>query len=840
MAVDIAKLAVQVEAIGADKARQQLDQVRDATAKTETATGQLEAGFRRLGVAMAGLFAAERLIAFLGQSAAAAGRLQSSLTSAAGAMGFTSTQLRALEDASRRLAIGTTFSSEQVGNAFEALAQDAGGLAETPQQLEAITAAAVTLAQATRSDLNDAGETLVAIMRQFGGSADQAINAIAELGSTAPELADVAQAFGAVGNVAATLGLRVPETAAALKLLGDAGIEGATAGTALRGVLLQLEEQVDSSLRPSVVGLEEALTNARVAQISWSDRSFAAAQILTGQSGQLRQLTVDIGESRKATELAEQTLTTYEARVKAMEAAFASLSAEVGKSLTPGLGEAAVTGMELANALNELFRSTSASTSEFSLLAEAASKGSAIIYGLASGFVALGENIAGATATAAAFLSLDFDEAGNRWDFWMANRESRAQKFEAEFYRIWDGVRSKIDGATQGLSPEVETFGAELDAAGSAMAAGVLASIPALPGDNKQPATRQATYSDAAAYMAQAEIANAASEIDALQRKFDMELAAYAQQGTRLVEAGVLNEQERAAAILAMRSAHEAELTDAVMAAQKQRAATLLALQDQLATDETERERLALERRLQMRYDALRDVGVPELEAHTQIAALRDRGQAEIEAKAAAHAKRMADIERQKWLGQVSSAITGTGALLGIISGSSEKAFKVQQAAAIASGLVNVYASASKAYLNALEEKKNPVAAAAMAGLASSAQLAQVTSMRGIGIGSGGAAPSSGGIGGIGGSSAATFRETPYGDAPSVGLIRDTPKRGPSVEIHNYSGGEVTTETRPGPDGTEIIAVVVQAVAQDIATSGPVAQTLQRRFGLNPRLGVRS
>lgn len=76
MSTDVAALAIKVESMGADQAQQQLDALTSSAGRTESATGLLESGFRRLTGALAGLLAAERVVAFLNNSAAAAGRLQ--------------------------------------------------------------------------------------------------------------------------------------------------------------------------------------------------------------------------------------------------------------------------------------------------------------------------------------------------------------------------------------------------------------------------------------------------------------------------------------------------------------------------------------------------------------------------------------------------------------------------------------------------------------------------------------------------------------------------------------------------------------------------------------------
>lgn len=835
MATDVAALAVKVEAVGADKAQQQLDALADSAGKTQTATGLLEGGFNRLATAMAGLLAAERVITFLNQSAAAAGRLQSSLTSAAGAMGFTSTQLRTLEDASRRLAAGTAFSSQQVGAAFEALAQDAGSLAGTPEQLEAITAAAITLAQATRADLADAGETLVTILRQFGGSADEAANAIAELGSTAPELQDVAGAFGAVGNAAAALGISVPETAAALKLLGDAGMEGAFAGTALRGVLLQLEGASEANLRPSVVGLTEALQNAAGAQVEWSDRSFAASQVLVAGAGQLRDITAGIQASSRAAELSAQTMATYEARAAELNARLDDLQASIGEGMLPAMTDMVRAGTDVLNTWNALaslpdpfgdkspaVSTTSAAMSALSL----AVSGTSIAY----------QKLALSARTAWEELKAIF-AGGSNADLAKRFAEIEAQAAAGQ-KALDDQMLAAINRTLYGEAPQPAqdrpTFEAER------RDPGVVGAVAA--SESERARREQFSAADGQQFLSVAAAESADDPLRRLQVMFEAELAAYEEQGAKLVQAGILTEDQRQAAILDRRRAHEQEVTRLMQEEQANRASVILSIEADLATDRFEAERIRLEASLiQRREMILQAAAGDELAAAEITNRLRAAGHAKIEQQERDHNARLKSLRDQQWRENLTSAITGTGALLSLLASSSDKGFKIQRVAAIAQATLNAYVSASEAYKNALKDGGNPYVAAAMAGLASTAQLAQVAALRGVSLGSGGGSPA--GIGSVGGSSAATVREQPFGDAPTVDLIRDSgPRAGVSVNVVNNLGGQAGVEVQEsrGPSGETLVTLVVDAITQDIATSGRVAQTMQRRFGLNPRLGVRS
>ncbi len=92
--------------------------------------------------------------------------------------------------------------------------------------------------------------------------ADRYINVLAagaKYGSS--EIVDTAAAIKNGGVAAAQAGVGFEQLNAAIQVLAEVKREGGEAGTALRNVILNLEKGTDKSLKPSVVGLSQALTN---------------------------------------------------------------------------------------------------------------------------------------------------------------------------------------------------------------------------------------------------------------------------------------------------------------------------------------------------------------------------------------------------------------------------------------------------------------------------------------------------------------------------------------------------------------------------------------------------
>jgi hypothetical protein len=840
---DVAGLALRVDSQEPEKAAERLDRMADSAGRAESSADALEQAATRLGRAFVGLVTIERVAAAVGASVREFGRLETSLVAAQAAMGLAVSEFDTLRAAAAGLAQGSSFSAAEVGAAFDQIAQDAGTLAETPAQLEAITRSAITLAEATRSALPEAADALLQVLRQFGGGDALAFaDVLASLGQSADELGDTTAAFRAVGSTAAQLGVGVEEVAAALQVLGAAGIEGAEAGTALKGVLLQLEEQ-GGTLAPSVAGLTEALEGVTDANTKWTDRSFAAGRILTANSAAVKANAASLKEGGVATRLAAANADTLAVSQKRLEAAVATLGAELGGVLAPGTAQATQAGADLLASITALITKTPSATSEFSLIAAAASKLAAILYGLAAGTIAVGEDIGGLAAVLAAAGTGNFAEAGRIWDDWMADREARAKNFETEFNRIWNGIQKTVADAPP-LPGNNQTGPGGLDAGGAGILGGG--------GDGGDGNTRAPRFdaADAVDFLAEADIAVTEDPIAKLSQQMARELAAYADQGAKLVAAGVLAEDQRAQAVLARREANELALADATAEWQQQQAAGLLELAAQQAATDGEAASIRLEAEILRQYQRAIELGLGEEAAQQAALDARERGHAAIEKEEAEHAARLRGIEVKKWRDQVQGAITGGAAIVSLFASTNEKAFRIQKAGAVASTVLNMYQSASDAYRNALKDGGNPYVAAGLAAVAASAQLAQVVGVQNVSLGSGGAAPAAGGGASAPSAGSGLIREAGAGDAPTLDAIRasDRLPRFPAagatinqkIEIINNAGAEVRTEAEQGPSGETLRVFIEAAVAQDIAQNGAIGQAIGRRYGVQPRLGVRA
>ena len=184
---------------------------------------------------------------------------------------------------------------------------------EAAEMIEMIPVAA-QLATASMISLDQASQLLVQVMRAWqleGEEAARVANVVAASNANSSANAErLAAAFRMVSAVAAGSNLTLEETTSALNILIDVFQNGEMAGTALRGVIGQLNTANDklreaataagvpiNNLRPRMVGLEEATRNLAIVLNSGADagelfetRTQAAVETLAASADRFKDM----------------------------------------------------------------------------------------------------------------------------------------------------------------------------------------------------------------------------------------------------------------------------------------------------------------------------------------------------------------------------------------------------------------------------------------------------------------------------------------------------------------------------------------------------------------------
>ncbi|HCT4953484.1 TPA: phage tail tape measure protein [Citrobacter freundii] len=354
-----------------------------------------EDAYKRVSASVSGL--AGRLAGFagaglsLGTIISTTRQYSQSLSDLQAITGATSAQMKLYDQAAQEMGRTTEYSALQAAEAIKLMASAKPELLSTSAGLTAATKSALTLAQAAGTTLPDATRTLALSLNQFGAGASEAdryINVLAagaKFGSS--EIADTAAAIKNGGVAAAQAGVGFETLNAAIQVLAEREVKGGEAGTALRNVILNLEKGTDKTLKPSVVGLSQALENLAGKNLStrqavklFGVENLSAASILVQNREKVESLTAALTGTQTAHEQAEIRVNNLNGDLLSLTSAFEGLIIKVGQSGNGPLRSGVQTVIDAINGLTDNFN-TVANVALYTLIPVLATKLTAGIRG---------------------------------------------------------------------------------------------------------------------------------------------------------------------------------------------------------------------------------------------------------------------------------------------------------------------------------------------------------------------------------------------------------------------------------------------------------------------------
>ena len=352
-----------------------------------------EDAYKRVSASVSGL--AGRLAGFagaglsLGTIISTTRQYSQSLSDLQAITGATSAQMKLYDQAAQEMGRTTEYSASQAAEAIKLMASAKPELLSTSAGLTAATKSALTLAQAAGTTLPDATRTLALSLNQFGAGASEAdryINVLAagaKFGSS--EIAAAAIKNG--GVAAAQAGVGFETLNAAIQVLAEREVKGGEAGTALRNVILNLEKGTDKTLKPSVVGLSQALENLAGKNLStrqavklFGEENLSAASILVQNREKVESLTAALTGTQTAHEQAEIRVNNLNGDLLSLTSAFEGLIIKVGQSGNGPLRSGVQTVTDAINGLTDNFN-TVANVALYTLIPVLATKLTAGIRG---------------------------------------------------------------------------------------------------------------------------------------------------------------------------------------------------------------------------------------------------------------------------------------------------------------------------------------------------------------------------------------------------------------------------------------------------------------------------
>lgn len=267
----------------------------------------------KIGPALSGFAAFAGISVAIGDVVRTSMEFEKSLSSLKSLTGVTTQELSFFKDEAIRLGSTTTQTASQVVDAFKLIGSQMPELLKNKEALSSVTESAIILAEAAEIDVPEAAKALTGALNQMGASSSQAAEYINILAAASQQgSADIPylnKAIENAGGAASSVGVQFNELVAAIEAIAPKITDAGSAGTNLRNIFLTLESSVDKNLRPSVVGLSQAVGNLAAKHMNATEmtkmfgkESVTAALALVSEKDKFIELTDGITGTNTALE----------------------------------------------------------------------------------------------------------------------------------------------------------------------------------------------------------------------------------------------------------------------------------------------------------------------------------------------------------------------------------------------------------------------------------------------------------------------------------------------------------------------------------------------------------
>lgn len=477
---------------GQRKAQRSLSDLGDAG-------DRLQSKMSGVAAAIASMFAAGAIVNEFRKASEAAKLFERAVDNLSSITGATGNQLKILENAAKDFGNSTSASALQAVEAMKLIASAKPELLENAEALKMVTAQAVILADASGMSLPQAADSLTLALNQMGAGADQAgryINVMAAGAKFgASEIAQSTDALKQFAVSAKGVGLSIEEANAGIQALAAVGIKGGEAGTALRNVLLKLETEADTKLKPSLNGLAGALDNLSAKNLSTAEltklfglENINASNALMGNTEQIRLLTAQLTGTQTAIEQAKTNTDNYEGSLRRMQNALEGAYTEMGAKFNPILKSGADLITQLAVEVSQGSERIEAAISFISVAAVAAAgslSGSLVVSLYASiramsaatvaartfsGVMSLMGGPIGIAITALALLALNWDKVTGATKDAAEMSEQAAQRIQNALTKTPMKAAADLSNQLKEVNDEISSINKELEYKGPGQA----------------------------------------------------------------------------------------------------------------------------------------------------------------------------------------------------------------------------------------------------------------------------------------------------------------------------------------------------------------------------------
>lgn len=297
----------------------------------------------KIGPALSGFAAFAGISATIGDAVRTSMEFEKSLSSLKSLTGVTTQELSYFKEEAIRLGSTTTQTASQVVDAFKLMGSQVPALLQNKEALIQVTESAIVLAEAAEIDVPEAAKALAGSLNQMGASSNHAAEYINILAAASQQgSADISylnKAIENAGGSASSVGVQFNELVAAIEAIALKITDAGSAGTNLRNIFLTLESSADKKLRPSVVGLSQAVENLAAKHMNATEmtkmfgkESVTAALALVSEKDEFIKLTGAITATNTAFEQQRINNDNVAGSIKGMQSAWEGLILTVNNS----------------------------------------------------------------------------------------------------------------------------------------------------------------------------------------------------------------------------------------------------------------------------------------------------------------------------------------------------------------------------------------------------------------------------------------------------------------------------------------------------------------------------
>lgn len=297
----------------------------------------------KIGPALSGFAAFAGISVAIGDVVRTSMEFEKSLSSLKSLTGVTTQELSYFKDEAIRLGSTTTQTASQVVDAFKLMGSQIPSLLQNKEALVQVTESAIVLAEAAEIDVPEAAKALAGSLNQMGASSSHAAEYINILAAASQQgSADIPylnKAIENAGGAASSVGVQFNELVAAIEAIAPKITDAGSAGTNLRNIFLTLESSADKNLRPSVVGLSQAVENLAAKHMNATEmtkmfgkESVTAALALVSEKDKFVELTGAITDTNTAFEQQRINNDNVAGSVKGLQSAWEGLILTVNNS----------------------------------------------------------------------------------------------------------------------------------------------------------------------------------------------------------------------------------------------------------------------------------------------------------------------------------------------------------------------------------------------------------------------------------------------------------------------------------------------------------------------------